>query len=606
MKKEVLFLAMIAVLMVFVLTACNETVTGKATLPGQNVEDIYGDIGDINLKNGSNTTNATHYECVKELCTKVAGSGLDQCKYDYECIHNAEGNTTNCTDTDGGFVITQKGSIICGGSTVATDVCAGTQSKWVHEHSTNGETWDMTSVYCPNEGYTDCYDGKCRIPTTPKHKACVGTQCIDVVSSYVGQPNECDSNTQCIVNQTHKVCSGVNCVTVQGAGVDECTSNAECQANTTVSCGDTIYGDTVLTEDLFCQENGVEIGASGITLDCAGHSIYSSDGNIGIFINSRDNVTVKNCYIYGFGYGINVIGFFNDIFNNKVVYCNRGITVSGTNSGNNMIHENTLNQTPLWLIETSDNQVYDNIIKPYTSGHNCIYLNRAPSNTIWNNVLGETTSNASAYEDAYSNGNSWDFGGVGNYWEDFVSNPGYPNTYIIPGPGDGIDHYPIWSFGTDLFVQMLSLEPEHPVLNQNVTLYYRIGNYGPAGGVADWYLAISKPISGYDPQSHSSSFFDVGETYESTFSIGTDEGEGWYGLNISILPRNTSDPQMGNNYLNVGFYAILGNCSDYNGHICSTKQICSGTWIPAGDTDRCCSGVCKKKPWWQAMAFWLP
>ena len=32
--------------------------------------------------------------------------------------------------------------------------------------------------------------------------------------------------------------------------------------------------------------------------------------------------------------------------------------------------------------------------------------------------------------------------GIGNYWSDWKSNPGYPNTYIIPG-GFNKDYYPL-------------------------------------------------------------------------------------------------------------------------------------------------------------------
>jgi len=41
-----------------------------------------------------------------------------------------------------------------------------------------------------------------------------------------------------------------------------------------------------------------------------------------------------------------------------------------------------------------------------------------------------------------STGNLWDNGVVGNYWDDFEFNPGYPDYYEIYGDGDGIDHYP--------------------------------------------------------------------------------------------------------------------------------------------------------------------
>jgi hypothetical protein len=37
----------------------------------------------------------------------------------------------------------------------------------------------------------------------------------------------------------------------------------------------------------------------------------------------------------------------------------------------------------------------------------------------------------------------------------------------------------------------------------------------------------------------------------------------------------------------------LENCSDLNGENCSINETCDGNWIPANDTDRCCSGTCR-------------
>ncbi|MFH1506597.1 MAG: DUF2341 domain-containing protein, partial [archaeon] len=54
--------------------------------------------------------------------------------------------TPTCTDTDGGFVIDVYGSIVCDYSVVASDQCSGTQSLWVHEYTTDGYTYNYTSV----------------------------------------------------------------------------------------------------------------------------------------------------------------------------------------------------------------------------------------------------------------------------------------------------------------------------------------------------------------------------------------------------------------------------------------------------------------------------
>ncbi len=80
---------------------------------------------------------------------------------------------------------------------------------------------------------------------------------------------------------------------------------------TTVSCGDTITANTVLTADLNCAGNGIEIGTDGITLDCQGHVISGprlpgsgSSSPVGILVVGRHNVTITNCIVQNFGVGI--------------------------------------------------------------------------------------------------------------------------------------------------------------------------------------------------------------------------------------------------------------------------------------------------------------
>jgi nitrous oxidase accessory protein NosD len=73
-------------------------------------------------------------------------------------------------------------------------------------------------------------------------------------------------------------------------------------AATHVSCGEVITQDTTLDSDLAdCPGDGVVIGASGITLDLAGHTIDGDrDGDQGVENNGADDVTVSNGRIQQF------------------------------------------------------------------------------------------------------------------------------------------------------------------------------------------------------------------------------------------------------------------------------------------------------------------
>ena len=98
-----------------------------------------------------------------------------------------------------------------------------------------------------------------------------------------------------------------------------------------LQCGDTITTDTTLTQDYFCSGDGFRIAADNVDLDCAGHLIKGSDIGSGVFItgSSQNSVSIKNCRVENFLYGITVSGNSNTIQNNRVSNGFRGIFFSG-------------------------------------------------------------------------------------------------------------------------------------------------------------------------------------------------------------------------------------------------------------------------------------
>jgi len=81
-------------------------------------------------------------------------------------------------------------------------------------------------------------------------------------------------------------------------------------AATHVDCGDVITTDTTLDSDLVdCPGDGVVIGASGITLDLAGHTIDGTDasGSTGVKNHGEhDGLTVTNGTIRHFGSSVSL------------------------------------------------------------------------------------------------------------------------------------------------------------------------------------------------------------------------------------------------------------------------------------------------------------
>ena len=75
-----------------------------------------------------------------------------------------------------------------------------------------------------------------------------------------------------------------------------------------VSCGATITQNTVLDSNLTdCPQDGVKIGADGITLDLAGHTIDGSGGFSGVSNDSSyDGITIRNGRIKQFEFGVDM------------------------------------------------------------------------------------------------------------------------------------------------------------------------------------------------------------------------------------------------------------------------------------------------------------
>lgn len=72
------------------------------------------------------------------------------------------------------------------------------------------------------------------------------------------------------------------------------------------SCGDRLTRNTVLTKDLYCQKDGLKIGAHGIALDLNGYTIFGpgKPGTKGIQNSGYDRVGLTNGTIRGFDRGI--------------------------------------------------------------------------------------------------------------------------------------------------------------------------------------------------------------------------------------------------------------------------------------------------------------
>ncbi len=156
-----------------------------------------------------------------------------------------------------------------------------------------------------------------------------------------------------------------------------------------ISCGSTITSDTVLDSDLLnCPSTGVIIGANNIELDCQNHNVIGmrAFSTSGILVENRQNITVKNCLIQNFTFGINFNSItFSQIINSKTIN-NVEAGIQLVSSINNTLENNnaTQNNNGFSLRESSSNNTLrSNFAKNNGRGY---YLSSSSLNFLGSNL----------------------------------------------------------------------------------------------------------------------------------------------------------------------------------------------------------------------------
>ncbi|MEA1894924.1 MAG: right-handed parallel beta-helix repeat-containing protein [Euryarchaeota archaeon] len=140
---------------------------------------------------------------------------------------------------------------------------------------------------------------------------------------------------------------------------------------TDYGCGDTVIESCIFNEDMICQEQyGLAIGADGITVDGAGHSItineHGDDGE-GIHNDGCDRVMIMNLTISGFCSGI----YFKDAKNGE-------------------IRDNIIDYTQgsgIWLFSSTHTNITGNTVGYGDGGHGILLSNAANGNMLGYNSI---------------------------------------------------------------------------------------------------------------------------------------------------------------------------------------------------------------------------
>jgi len=218
-----------------------------------------------------------------------------------------------------------------------------------------------------------------------------------------------------------------------------CGGAVQCQP------GDTLTSDHVMWYDMTdCSgEYGLVILADGLTLNGNGHTIDGTDGDpsSGLWISYANHVTITNLTLTDFDNGIKMADSDTCVISaNVMTSCYTGISIlRGIDNRvtGNTIEGNTL--TGVYAYENVASRFAQNSISN-NSWRGIDLRGTTEFNMIWGNSFSGNPTNATGQADAINN--DWSICGIGNYWDDFESNTGYPNEYVIEGSGSGTDYYP--------------------------------------------------------------------------------------------------------------------------------------------------------------------
>ncbi|MBN2094656.1 MAG: right-handed parallel beta-helix repeat-containing protein [Candidatus Aenigmarchaeota archaeon] len=136
------------------------------------------------------------------------------------------------------------------------------------------------------------------------------------------------------------------------------------------SCSDlNVAGEKYTVENTITHTSGsicLNIQADNIILDCKNRAITGKEAaykTYGISLNGRKNVTIKNCIVSEWDYGIFSQFSTGNHINNNLVLKNRNTGIYLYSSGGNEIQGNVIgnNTMGIRLYSSSDNRIYNNV-----------------------------------------------------------------------------------------------------------------------------------------------------------------------------------------------------------------------------------------------------
>jgi parallel beta-helix repeat protein len=153
--------------------------------------------------------------------------------------------------------------------------------------------------------------------------------------------------------------------TYSGDSNNQGSSSSATLTVTPLSCGDNITANVILSQNIGpCTGDGLFIGHSGITLNCAGYTISGIGNSAGIALIGRTKVTVEGCNVKGFQNGFWLTGSSNkNVIMGDTANDNYNGFFLNSSSDSNVLAANTANSNKLfgfYLLSSSYNTLKGN------------------------------------------------------------------------------------------------------------------------------------------------------------------------------------------------------------------------------------------------------
>jgi parallel beta-helix repeat protein len=147
--------------------------------------------------------------------------------------------------------------------------------------------------------------------------------------------------------------------------------------------------DEVLTANINSNTTCFTVNASNMVLDCNGHSItgFDEDGSYGVYLESKRNVTIKNCIIEHYDTALLLnSSYANSIYRNTLSYNKIGVSLKL--SANNTLRENIANwnsQNGMFMDSSDGNLLGNSSFK--NNNESGIFLDNSKYNSIENSEI---------------------------------------------------------------------------------------------------------------------------------------------------------------------------------------------------------------------------